>query len=721
MKTVGHLAGYRDPRPGGSNTRELDMSTARSILLGGKIRHLGLGILCFGSMAYAQLPETIDLGQPPGGEGAVVSRIYSPSAAYSSFGMGDETVYQHGLALGDFNGDGISDLAIGAGDEMDAFFNKIGCIYIFFGKESGLGLEVDLQSPPADLARIFGPETEQDFGRSLTAGDINGDGIDDLVVGNLNLANCSDGLYVVYGRTGLSGETLQLPTALQLESMALPDYMSTICGGTTGFGHVMAIGDFDADGLDDIAAVDATSGSYVNLIFGDTLGPGARFDLDYPPTEFSDVGDVHIPMSLAAGDVNGDGFDDLAIGRHMGISSSWEVRVVHGRAALKGTRIDVDTAATGVTSVHGYDFDPNDGMSFVTFGDLDGDGLDDLVVSTEHDGQRPTNILYGADLANATLVHLNDPAQCPLRTTLSDASHVDNSTYYPYVPAAGDFNGDGLDDLVLGGSEYDSGAWPGGRAYGLYGATTLHGLDVDLIASAGDVLIAGAASTTQLFAVSTVAGGDLNNDGVADLAFSAPHHTNLNPDNSVRSVGRSFVVYGAGTGDRATATEYFRAGDAPERGFGGALSPVLRAWLAFLDGDTAPTTATITRNVDDIENFETPALLANVTWSLSTTRTGWSAAEVRFRYLDVEVAGLVESSLGLFQAPTPDGPWTEVAAQALDADRNEIRATVNAGGHFVIAEKANRVPAVQGIGLVLLCALLVLSGWYMAPGVTRAS
>jgi hypothetical protein len=144
------------------------------------------------------------------------------------------------------------------------------------------------------------------------------------------------------------------------------------------------------------------------------------------------------------------------------------------------------------------------------------------------------------------------------------------------------------------------------------------------------------------------------------------------------------TAFGSGETLSAMCVERFPIGRTPQRGFGGRLSPVLRAWLEFSGGDAiSPVTATITRSAAGITQLPSPA---DVVWEFQTPRTGWSSARIRLQYTDKEITGLTEDDLGLYQAPSLQGPWKEVAGAVHDAHKNEFRAEVTRLGFFALSQ-----------------------------------
>ena len=368
---------------------------------------------------------------------------------------------------GDLNHDGIDDFVISA---HQAFSTK-GAAYVVFGRSSGFA-NIDLTT--ADLSAsgkgfiITGESSGDLLGASVSgAGDLNHDGIDDLVISASGAFGSRGAVYVVFGSGFVD---MKVPNDLHTFGSGF-----TIIGNTNGvsFGDLLSVvGDLNNDGIDDFvicATKSSASKGAVFVVFGKT---GGSADIDLSTTDLHTIGrgfkiigssgDLLGSSVGRAGDINNDGIDDLVIGAAGSSSNKGAAYVLFGKTGgfvnIDLATIDLSTSGTGF-KITGQSSGDYFGCSVGGPGDLNNDGIDDLVIGaggfSSNKGAAyvvfgKTGALLNIDLATDDLLTSRKGFQ------ITGKSSSDKFGWL--VSRAGDLNNDTTSDLVIGASAAFSGS-----------------------------------------------------------------------------------------------------------------------------------------------------------------------------------------------------------------------------------------------------------------------
>jgi disulfide bond formation protein DsbB len=479
----------------------------------------------------------------------------------------------------DFNGDGFSDMAVSAPFDSVGTVAGAGVVNVIYGSAAGLtatGNQFWHQNSPGirDAA-----EPDDHFGDSLAAGDYNGDGFADLAIGvDLeDIAGVVDAgvVNVIYGSA--AGLT---PTGNQLWAQDSPG-IQDVAETSDGFGLWAAGGDFNGDGFDDLAAAaqfedlgTITDAGAVNVIYGSAAGltaTGNQFWHQNSPgiLDAAEAGDT-FGQFLITGDFDGNGFADLVspvffedVGT---VVDAGAVSVIYGSAAglaAAGNQLWSQSSPGILDTAEESDLFG----AGVASGDFNGDGFDELeATAVSEDG--PTlldigavNVIYGSATGLTAAGNQLWTQDSPGIRDVAEAGDL-----FGEYSGAGDFNGDGFDDVGIGAAfGEDIGAVPDAGAMNV-----IYGSGAGLTATGNQFWsqdtpgILDTAEDTDNFGC-YVGIGDFDGNGFADASICVQTE-----DLGATDQGAVNVIYGSAAG-LASAGNQLWSQDSP--GIGEAGEP----------------------------------------------------------------------------------------------------------------------------------------------------
>ncbi|MFQ5414621.1 MAG: hypothetical protein ACE5E6_09210 [Phycisphaerae bacterium] len=423
-----------------------------------------------------------------------------------------------GVAIvGDVNNDGYADIAIGA-EKNDAGGTDAGKVYLFFGKASGWSTGTSVSAADASYVGTAGDK----LGKSIAgAGDVNGDGYDDILVGaeKDDTAGADAGkVYVILGKASGWSTNVSIDTA---DASFVGEAAGDKAGKT-----VAGVGDVNNDGYDDfvVAAKDAefdpgTKTGLSYLILGKASGWSTNVSLSTADASYGGekAGDKSGGSVAGAGDVNGDGYADFLIGAEKQDTNgkdAGKVYLILGKASGWATGVSL---AAADASYNGEAAGDKAGKSVAGVGDVNGDGKADFVVGAE---KQATG---GVDAGKAYVI-FGKASGWTTNASLATA----NASYFgentkdkagKSVAKAGDVNGDGFGDFLVGAPDNADAGTKAGKTYLIYGKSSGWSANVSL--ANADASYTGE-NTNDKSGDSLAGGGDVDGNGTGDFLISAP-------------------------------------------------------------------------------------------------------------------------------------------------------------------------------------------------------
>ena len=490
------------------------------------------------------------------------------------------------LASADFNGDGLSDVAVGNSGYTNLYGTTLGqgSIQVLFGIDDPVdgtapaGVLNDNESNPLTTNNLSGnpggllitgiPDNgvaNGNFPLSLTTGDINGDGYADLIVGSPNANSFTGAVYCIFGGSTLANQTIDV-SGWTSETSSSSGYMLTGNAPGDGFGFAVAAGNFDGNNLADIAigapGVNNGQGAVYVALDG-AKNPGAV----YTSANSGELAGYAVAISSADASTSALSFtgnnstDDLLIGAPghvVNVTNHWTnlsslpantnqrndypstspakagaVYVFASTAPSSGTTATLATTFTSSptqsylgpnlpSSANGTASDTMAGSALAS-ADWNGDGTNDLALSAPG-GSNGDGSIYVINGASSGGTAEN--IYLNTLSTLEIVGGLPGSATGTVITNAGDVNADGYQDLLITAPQGANGT---GQSYVVFGPLMPDGrLDLNVTASDNkSTFLLNGSLPNQLTGTAAAAIGDINNDNVDDLMITAPNAAQL--------------------------------------------------------------------------------------------------------------------------------------------------------------------------------------------------
>jgi hypothetical protein len=438
-------------------------------------------------------------GRAYGFHGTAAGIATSPFLTTSEVQAGAHMGWSVGTA-GDANGDGYADVVVGEPGYDGPAGADQGRAFLFYGTRGG-------GSNPA--VNFLGPAAGSQFGISVSGvGDVSADGFTEMAIGSP--VTVTGGTVSIFkGAVAVAARISPL--------LYIPDPQQGAASTFARFGEsVAAGGDFNGDGFDDaLAGVPAETnlvpGEGVVYVFRGLNGPSSLFDGAVGILHSNQGNSLFGESCAIAGDVNGDGYDDAIVGAPLyTISQSNEGAAFLYLGGPAG--LDTNAAVVWPGGAPGRRW----GSSVAGAGDLNGDGYADVAIGSPWDGSS----------AGKVSIYLGGPTNPSTVSALDVFGQAAGDSLGFCVAPAGDVNADGYDDLVIGAP----------------GASGRAGSVVIVFGGASPPFATATLNSTlgagKLFGFSVAGRGDVDGDGFADVAIGAPHASPLGGEDGVVEIHR---------------------------------------------------------------------------------------------------------------------------------------------------------------------------------------
>lgn len=448
--------------------------------------------------------------------GVVYDAANPPESAVEVWGARGGDFLGNEVEVADVTGDGLADI-LACAQNADGFSNstdrsQAGALYVILGRQTWTS-PINLADSPPLVVQILGARPEDRLGFWAVGGDVTGDGVKDILVsadlvgGPSGTGFARGALYIIPGGPNLPSQ-IDLGNTTTLAALDI----TTIHGDDDGdhFGSSIASGDFDGDGKIDIAIgagvsragaafsgygeqngqgqgggdgpnEDRDGAGEVYIVFGRDTWPSTIQVATAPASDiaifYGDQPGGYFGEDVRAGDVDGDGKDELGVGA---LTADAPQRPVAGIGYIfwsqsidRGDRVDALTAGGGVmTKLYGED-SGDIGADSILLADIDDDGLDDVLFGSplnspaNRPGAGDLKVIYGTTDRLPAVVDFANPSVTVYQMIASDPDDI-----LTYSIAVGDVDGDGVLDIIpnaMGGDGLNNRHEAAGDAYVISG------------------------------------------------------------------------------------------------------------------------------------------------------------------------------------------------------------------------------------------------------------
>lgn len=508
-----------------------------SVASAGDINGDGFGDVIIGAMGYTDLAYS-SRGAAFIYTGTAQGLDKSGTAQYKLYGPDNNSLFGNSVAgVGDVNNDGYDDILIGVVGYRNTEDKQVGKALLYLGSANGI--------PNKSAWSVTGDQAHSNFANVVAAaGDVNGDGYADFLIGASQYDN---------GQTNEGAVSLYLGTSDPEKMSKTPSWQKKYTKANAFFGaSLSSAGDVNGDGFADVL-IGVPGLREVLLYKGSSTGLSASpvWSVTAPETAQDEA---LLGFSLAAaGDVNGDGYADFLIGAaaHKGSMVREGIASLYlGSASWPG-----NVASWSLT---GGQSEAEFGYSVAGVGDVNGDGIADFVVGARN---------YANDSGTKGRVFLYLGSAGGVKTGAFWGEGGTADEYFgTSVAAAGDVNGDGLGDFIVGSPSYstpmtDPSLYAAlvGKAYVFLGATSLPKVQADWTYEDDQPY--------EQFGYALANAGDVNGDGFGDLLVGAPYYSS----EQAAGCGRAFLFLGTPDGLSADAA-WTKSGETEGARFGAAVA-----------------------------------------------------------------------------------------------------------------------------------------------------